>query len=58
MHIFLLTYPFAPNTAESSPMSWLQFVEAMTGHLAWPLVMIMLAFALRKYWGALPSRLD
>jgi hypothetical protein len=37
-------------------MSGLQFVDSMTGHLVWPLVVLILAFSLRRYWGELAKR--
>ena len=32
----------------TSPMSWLQFIDSMTGHLALPIVVAVLLFLLRK----------
>src|SRR5882672_12010517 len=38
-------------------MDWLQFIAAVIGHLAWPLVIIVLFAILRKHMGALADRL-
>lgn len=38
-------------------MDWLQFISAMVGHLAWPLVLIVLAIILRKHVGSMADRL-
>lgn len=54
---FLIAYPFAANTSESSLMTWLQFIEGMTGHLVWPTVVVILAFALRRHLGPLAERI-
>lgn len=37
-------------------MSWLQFIDSMFGRLAWPLVVLILAFMLRKQLAALTDR--
>jgi hypothetical protein len=37
-------------------MSWLQFIDSMFGHLAWPLVVLIIAFALRRHLGPLAER--
>jgi hypothetical protein len=37
-------------------MSWLQFIDSMFGHLAWPLVVLVVAFALRRHLGPLTER--
>src|SRR5882757_2661329 len=39
------------------PMDWLQFIAAIVGHLAWPLVIVALFVILRKHMGALADRL-
>lgn len=53
--ILFATYPFS---AELEPaMSWLQFSVAMTGHLAWPLVVLILLYVLRKQLGSLAERI-
>jgi uncharacterized protein YutE (UPF0331/DUF86 family) len=38
-------------------MDWLQFIAAIVGHLAWPLVIVALFVILRKHMGALADRL-
>jgi hypothetical protein len=38
-------------------MDWLQFIAAMVGNLAWPLVIVALFVILRKHMGALADRL-
>jgi hypothetical protein len=38
-------------------MDWLQFVDGMVGHLAWPVVAAVLIIVLRKHIGALAERL-
>jgi hypothetical protein len=38
-------------------MDWLQFFDGMVGHLAWPLVFIVLLIVLRKHVGSLAERL-
>lgn len=55
--LFLVTYPFSAEI-ETKQMSWLPFIENMTGHLAWPLVMIVLLIVLRKHVGALADRIE
>jgi hypothetical protein len=30
-------------------MDWLQFTAAMFGHLVWPIVVLIIVFAVRKY---------
>lgn len=39
-------------------MSWLQFTDAMVGHLAWPIVVVIALVMLRKHLGALADRLS
>src|SRR5689334_3237048 len=38
------------------PMSVLQFIDSMVGHLAWPLVVLLLIYLLRKELTALAGR--
>jgi hypothetical protein len=38
-------------------MDWLQFISAIVGHLAWPLVFIILFIILRKHLGSMADRL-
>lgn len=38
-------------------MEWLQFIDGMTGHLAWPIVALVVVFSLRKHLGSLAERL-
>jgi hypothetical protein len=38
-------------------MTWLQFIDSMVGRLAWPIVVLILAFALRKHLGSLADRI-
>jgi hypothetical protein len=38
-------------------MDWLQFIAAVIGHLAWPLVILILLIMVRKHIGALAERL-
>jgi hypothetical protein len=38
-------------------MDWLQFIAAIVGHLAWPLVLISLAIILRNHIGSMADRL-
>jgi hypothetical protein len=52
--LFLATYPFSAEL--EPPMSVLQFVDSMVGRLAWPLVVLFLAFMLRKQLAALAER--
>jgi hypothetical protein len=37
-------------------MDWLQFTDAMVGHLAWPIVILIVLFVLRKHLGPLADR--
>jgi hypothetical protein len=37
-------------------MDWLQFTDAMAGHLAWPMVVLIVLFVLRKHLGSLADR--
>lgn len=37
-------------------MNWLQFVDSMVGHLIWPIVVLVIAFAVRKHLGSLAER--
>jgi hypothetical protein len=39
-------------------MSWLAFIASIVGSTAWPAVVLVLAFALRKHLGPLVRRLD
>jgi hypothetical protein len=39
-------------------MDWLTFVAAMTGHIMWPLVIIVLLILLRKHLGVLADRIE
>ena len=32
-------------------MDWLQFIDGMIGHLAWPVVVLIVVFAIRKHPG-------
>jgi hypothetical protein len=41
----------------ASFMDWLQFIDGMVGHLAWPVVAAVLIIVLRKHIGALAERL-
>jgi hypothetical protein len=52
--LFLATYPFSAEL--EPPMSLLQFVDSMFGRLAWPLVVLVIAFMLRRQLAALASR--
>lgn len=38
-------------------MSWLQFIDSMFGRLAWPIVVLIIAFAVRKHLGSLADRI-
>lgn len=38
-------------------MNWLQFISEMVGHLAWPLVVLIVVFAIRKHLGSLAERI-
>ena len=38
-------------------MDWLQFIAAMVGYIAWPLVLIVLVIILRKHVGSMADRL-
>jgi hypothetical protein len=38
-------------------MDWLQFIDAMVGHVAWPLVVLIIVFAVRKHLGSLAERI-
>jgi uncharacterized protein YutE (UPF0331/DUF86 family) len=37
-------------------MNWLQFISDMVGHLAWPIVVLIIVFAIRKHLGSLAER--
>jgi hypothetical protein len=37
-------------------MDWLQFIAAVIGHLAWPIVILIVIFALRGHLGSLAER--
>jgi hypothetical protein len=37
-------------------MDWLQFTDSMVGHLAWPIVVLVVLVALRKHLGSLADR--
>ncbi|MGJ5206268.1 hypothetical protein [Bradyrhizobium sp. HKCCYLR20261] len=39
-------------------MDWLTFIATMTGHIMWPIVIIVLLFLLRKHIGALAERIE
>jgi hypothetical protein len=41
----------------SGRMGWLQFIDSMVGRLAWPIVVLVLAFALRRQLVSLAERL-
>lgn len=38
-------------------MDWLQFTAAVIGHLAWPVVFLIMIFALRRHLGSLAERI-
>ena len=38
-------------------MNWLEFFEKMFGHMAWPGVVLIIAFAVRKHLGSLAERI-
>jgi hypothetical protein len=38
-------------------MDWLQFIDGMVGHLAWPLIVLIVVFAIRKHLGSLADRI-
>ena len=38
-------------------MDWLQFIDAMVGHLAWPVVVLIIVFTVRKHLGSLAERI-
>jgi hypothetical protein len=38
-------------------MSWLQFIDSMVGHLAWPVVVLIVIVAVRKQLGSLAERI-
>jgi hypothetical protein len=38
-------------------MNWLQFIDSMVGHLIWPTVVLIVAFAVRKHLGSLAQRI-
>jgi hypothetical protein len=38
-------------------MNWLQFISDMVGHLAWPVVVLVVVFAVRKHLGSLAERI-
>jgi hypothetical protein len=38
-------------------MDWLQFISAMVGNLAWPVVVLIVVFAIRKHLGSLTDRI-
>lgn len=39
-------------------MDWLTFTSTMTGHIMWPLVIVVLLFLLRSHIGALAERIE
>jgi hypothetical protein len=39
-------------------MDWLTFIATVTGHIMWPLVIIVLLILLRKHVAGLAGRLD
>ncbi|QOZ36140.1 hypothetical protein [Bradyrhizobium sp. CCBAU 53421] len=38
-------------------MNWLEFIEKMIGHIAWPGVVLIITFAVRKHLGSLAERI-
>jgi|ERR1700687_923296 len=38
-------------------MDWLQFISAVIGHIAWPIVILVVIFAVRKHLGSLAERI-
>jgi hypothetical protein len=38
-------------------MNWLQFIAAVVGHLAWPTVILIVVFGVRKHLGSLAERI-
>ncbi|UFZ04685.1 hypothetical protein LQG66_36845 [Bradyrhizobium ontarionense] len=38
-------------------MNWLQFIADIVGHLAWPVVVLIIVFAVRKHLGSLAERI-
>jgi uncharacterized protein YutE (UPF0331/DUF86 family) len=37
-------------------MTWLQFISDMVGHLAWPIVVLIVLYAIRKHLGSFAQR--
>lgn len=54
--LVLATYPFSAEL--EPPMSVLQFIDSMAGHLAWPLVVVVLLILMRKHLGVLADRIE
>jgi len=38
-------------------MNWLEFIEKMFGHMAWPLVVLIVLFSVRRHVGSLAERI-
>jgi hypothetical protein len=52
--LFLATYLFSAEL--EPPMSRLQFADSMTGRLAWPLVVLLMIYLLRRQLGHFAER--
>ena len=46
-----------PKRNTGSTMNWLEFTEKMFGHLAWPLVVLIVLFSVRKHVSPLAERI-
>jgi hypothetical protein len=38
-------------------MDWLQFISAIIGHVAWPIVILVLIVSVRRHLGSLAERI-
>jgi hypothetical protein len=57
MFLFLTTQPVAEKTVESPPLSWLQFVDNTIGHLAWPIIVLIIIMLVHPHLKALVDRI-
>jgi hypothetical protein len=55
----VLQFCYGPAIArQERSMDWLQFIAAVIGHVAWPIVVLVLLIMLRSHIGALAERLE
>jgi hypothetical protein len=57
MFLFLVTQPLAEKAVESPPLSMLQFIDNTIGHLAWPIIVLIIIMLVHPHLKALVDRI-